>query len=134
MAIFGGWRLTRTGILFVIGIIVLAGLVTGGVFLVKNRGEATRRAEAVKIAEQNLKDQSEVAVQPVTVQETAAEAQTNQTTATATETVTAAASTAESLPQTGPAELQALGRILIVTLLAFSASFYVASRRVAKDL
>ena len=133
MAIFGGWRLTRTGILFVIGIIVLAGLVTGGVFLVKNRGEAARREEAVKIAEQNLEDQSKVAVQPAKAEETATEASSNQTTAV--ETAAAeAATTAEALPQTGPAELRALGRILIVTILALSASFYVASRRVAKNL
>jgi len=132
MAIFGGWRLTRTGILFIIGIIVLAGLVTGGIFLVKNRGEAVRREEAVKVAEQNLEDQSEVAVQPVPVQESTEQTEANPSAAT--ETTPVSASTSESLPQTGPAELQALGNVVIIALLAFSVSFYVASRRVSHHL
>lgn len=132
MAIFGGWRLTKAGILFVIGIVVLAGLVTGGVFLAKNRGEAARREEAVKIAEQNLEDESKVAVETTPVAEATDEAEETATEA-AEETVVAAAAP-EVLPQTGPAELQAIGNILIVTLLALSTSFYIASRRAAKDL
>ena len=144
MAAFGGWRLTRAGVLFVIGIIVLAGLVTGGVFLVKNRGESARRAEAVKVAEQELKDQSEVATQPVEEQtdkaaEEVAKADAEAAKAAATAKAEAdkaavAAATASQLPQTGPEEMAALGRILIVTILAVSVSFYVASRRAAKDL
>ena len=127
MAIFGGWRLTRLGVLFFVGIILLAGLVTGGVLLVKNRGEAARREEAVQIAEQELKDQSEVATQPVNAPETAEEAAP--TTPTDTESEPVAVVEAEALPETGPQEIAAIGRILAVAMLAFATSLYVASRR-----
>jgi len=133
MAIFGGWRVTRVGVLFIVGIIVLAGLVTGGIFLVKNRGEAVRREEAVKVAEQNLEDQSKVAVQPVPAEESTAQGATDPDAAGETVTSTPTA-TAEELPQTGPAELQAIGNIVIVALLALSVSFYVTSRRATQDL
>ena len=56
MTLFGGWRITRAGILFIVGVLVLGAIVTGGIFLVKNHGEAVRRDEAIKIAEQTLKD------------------------------------------------------------------------------
>jgi len=132
MAIFGGWRVTRVGVLFIIGIIVLAGLVTGGIFLVKNRGEAVRREEAVKIAEQNLEDQSRVAVQPVPAQESTVETAADPDT---TDEATAVpSSTTEALPQTGPSEVKAFVNIVIVAILALSASYYVTSRRTAKDL
>ena len=135
MALFGGWRLTKAGILFVIGVVVLAGLVTGGIFLVKNRGETARREEAVKIAEQNLKDESQVAVETTPVAEVTEEAEETQVVATeAAQEAVVAAANPEALPETGPAELQAVGNILIVTLLALTTSFYVASRRTAKDL
>ena len=140
MAAFGGWRLTRTGALFVIGIVVLAGLVTGGIFLVKNRGEAVRRDEAVKIAEQKLKDQSGVAT-PVTP--TATEETNNNSTdvpmdgSVAGVFVTEADNSgkdAAQLPETGPNDLQAISRIMIVAVLALSVAFYVSSRRKADSL
>ena len=140
MAAFGGWRLTRTGVLFVIGIVVLAGLVTGGIFLVKNRGEAVRRDEAVKIAEQNLKDQSEAAT-PVTP--TATEETNNNSTDVpmdgsvagvfVTEADTSGKDAAQ-LPETGPNDLQAISRIMIVAVLALSVALYVSSRRKADSL
>lgn len=52
-------RVTRAGVALTVGIIVLTGLILGGFFLVKNQGEQARRDEAIKIAEQNLKEQSE---------------------------------------------------------------------------
>jgi hypothetical protein len=141
MAAFGGWRLTRTGILFVIGILVLGGLVTGGVFLVKNRGEAVRRDEAVKVAEQNLKDQSKTdasgnkdkADDTAPAAENGAQGQSGTAIATpdgATNNGTVAANNPapSELPETGFGSLAGLGNILAVTILALSGAFYASSR------
>lgn len=141
MVVFGGRRLTRTGLLFVIGIIVLGGLVTGGIFLVKNRGEAVRRDQAVKIAEANLKDQSKTptATQPVNGG-TAEKDQTNTagtgtsattSTDTGTSDKTGVGSDASALPVTGPDDVLMFGRSMIVAILVFSVVSYVASRRAA---
>lgn len=50
---------TRSGILLTAGIIVVAAGLIGGLLWVKNTGEQARRAEAVKIAEERLKAESE---------------------------------------------------------------------------
>jgi len=141
MAIFGGRRLTRTGILFVIGIVVLAGLVTGAVFLVKGRGEQVRRDEAVKIAEQNLKEQSDGVVSQADQDaaddaakakaEADAKAAEEAKQAKAAQDAAIAAADPAQLPQTGPAD--DFGRVLIVTILATSVAFYVGSRRAAQQ-
>lgn len=122
MPIFNGWRITRAGVVFVIGILVLAGLVFGGIMLVQQRGEQARRDEAVKIAEQQLKEQSEVAKETNTEPVKTDEAQTNGTTVPATTTTT--------LPETGPELMQ----ILAVTALALSAAYYATSLRAARQL
>ena len=128
MAMFGGWRLTRAGVLFFVGVIVLAGLVTGGIFLVKNHGEAVRREEAIKIAEKNLEDQSKPDTIAVDTEATApaddVETVTTATTATA----------AEALPATGIDDLAGIGRILIVAVIAFAATSYISSRRAVQRL
>jgi len=129
MAVFGGWRLTRTGILFVIGILVLGGLVTGGIFLVKNHGEAVRRDEAVKVAEQNLKNQSEVESKPIATETT------DESTATSTDNGESAVVTppnTSELPQTGPAD--GIINVLVVAMLALSVAFYVSSLRARRTL
>lgn len=146
MAAFGGRRITRTGIIFIVGILVLGGLVTGGIFLVKNHGEAVRREEAVKIAEQNLKDQSKVVVtQPVN--DTGAENSDKAGTGTGAGTSTANPATTGStsgqsalatatgeLPVTGIDDLRFVGQATVLALLAFSVVSYVASRRAADQL
>ncbi|MBC7459707.1 hypothetical protein H7200_03285 [Candidatus Saccharibacteria bacterium] len=135
-----GLRITRAGIIFVVGIIVLAGLVFGGVMIAKNRGEQVRRDEAVKIAEQTLKDQSEaIATEAVddTSTTTAGSTGGSTTTAGATNTtgstdVIATTGTAPAqLPETGPAS--DLARLAIVTILAVSIAVYVASRRAVQQ-
>lgn len=140
MALLGGWRLTKAGILFIVGILVLGGLVTGGIFLVKNHGEAVRRDQAVKIAEQNLKDQSQVATQPVNSDNSSSNSnsssdQTNtNTTNNSSSSTTTTGSTATALPETGIDGIQSLGSILIIAMLAFSVASYVASRRASSRL
>jgi lysozyme family protein len=135
MAVFGGWRITRAGVLFIVGILVLGGLVTGGIFLVKNHGEAVRHDQAVKIAEQNLKDQSQTSTQPVTTDTSSNSDQTNTATTdsnstTNTDTSTATTGTdATTLPETGVDGLQVLGQTVIIAIVALSVAYYVSSRR-----
>lgn len=132
MAAFGGWRLTRAGILFIIGILVLGGLVTGGVFYVKNHGEAVRRDQAVKIAEQNLEDQSKTETKTTTN----TDKDQNQGSATpsaqgGTDTTTVASTNpgTSALPETGIDDLQVLGTSAVLAVVAFSVVSYVMSRR-----
>jgi FtsZ-interacting cell division protein ZipA len=132
MAIFGGWRLTKAGILFIVGIILLGGLVTGGIFLVKNRGEAVRRDEAIKVAQQNLEDQSKVATQPVNVP-SASEDTTKTETPASTDAAAPQADVTE-LPETGMDDILAIGRVAMVAVLAFSVASYIASRRAGQHL
>ena len=129
MAVFGGWRLTRTGILFFIGVLVLVGLVTGGIFLVKNHGEAVRHEEAVKIAEENLKNQSEVKTQPVDTVDSSDKTET--TSPDEAVKVVVEQTQPEVLPETGP---ESISNLLIIAILALSVSFYVASRRTTSHL
>jgi len=130
MALLGGYRITRTGILFVIGIIVLGGLVTGGIFLVENHGEAVRREEAVKLAEQNLREQSQTSTQPVNGEDT----DDTETVATNGTAPVPAGTNASELPVTGIDDLRFLGQAAILALLALSASYYIASRRATDTL
>lgn len=51
-------RITRAGVALTVGIIILTGLLIGGLLWVRHSGEQARRAEAVKIAEQQLQEQS----------------------------------------------------------------------------
>lgn len=123
MAIFSGWRITRTGIVFVLGIIVLAALVLGGIWLVRERGEQARREDAIKVAEENLEKQSEVATQPTNNgQQSGANTQT-QTTAPQTSTA--------ALPATG---IEDFAPVLIFAIVALAAGYYVSSRRAAARL
>ena len=133
MAVLGGWRLTRTGLFFIIGILVLGGLVTGGVFLVKNHGEAVRRDQAVKVAEQNLKDQSQVATQPVNTA-TSSDASSDAAKTNSTSTATTAGANATKLPETGIDDFKTLGNTIIVAIFTFSVASYVASRRASSRL
>ncbi|MDB5161654.1 MAG: hypothetical protein JWM52_162 [Candidatus Saccharibacteria bacterium] len=137
MAIFNGWRITRTGVVFVIGVIVLAGLVFGGVLLVRERGEQARRQEAIKIAEQNLENQSSA---PAASNDSSTSSSTEtatkpgvETSQTSTDTTTVATSSTETtseLPQTGPSFYP----VIIVALLALAAAYYLTSRRAVREL
>lgn len=123
MAILGGWRITRAGMLFVGGIIVLAALVFGGIWLVRERGEQARREDAIKVAEENLQKQSEVATQPTNNAQ-----QDNSSEQTPT-----------SVPQTGVEELPATGiedlaPVLVLAIVALAAGYYVSSRRALAEL
>lgn len=123
---FGGWRITRLGILFIIGVLLLGGLVAGGILVAQNRGETARRDEAIKIAEQKLKDDSQGVTQPIASDPAV---DTDKNTDDAPAVVTAADT--EALPETGPEDI---GNILAVTMLALSVALYVSSRRIGQHL
>lgn len=129
MAILGGWRITRTGIVFVLGIIILIGLVLGGIWLVRDRGEQVRRQEALKVAEQNLESQSETETQTNTESSPAPAATETESSGTAATSGTGGASSNE-LPQTGADA----SHIIIIALLALAAGYYASSRRAVREL
>lgn len=129
MAVWTGWRITRTGIVFIIGVVVLAALVFGAVWYVQQRGEQARRAEAVKIAEQNLTEQSKTATQPTKVDEGSNTSSSSNGTHSDTQPTTVATSTVE-LPATGPDA----SNIIVVTVLSLAVSLYIASRRMVREL
>ena len=52
-------RITRPGILVAVSIIVMAGALIGGLLWAKHAGEQARRADAVKVAEERLKSESD---------------------------------------------------------------------------
>ena len=136
MATFGGWRLTQTGIVFIVGILILGGLVTGGIFLVKNHGEAVRRDQAVKIAEQSLEDQSKIAAQQNKSTEPDSES-INSTGTPAEESkpsVSPSGSQSAVLPETGFDDTNVIERTAIIAILALSIAYYVSSRRALNTL
>jgi len=130
MSVFSGWRITRTGIIFVLGIIVLVGLVFGGIWLVRERGEQARRQEAVKIAEQNLESQSQAPAENEA--QTSTETVSAPTTNTETQqTATTAATPSNGLPETGPGDIT---QVIVVAILALAAGYYLTSRRALRQL
>ena len=112
MASMSGWRITRAGGIFIVVTILLAGLLIGGIYLVRERGKQARQQEAAEIARQNLE---EVADGPVVIAREEPEPtapDTNTTDPTPTE-----------LPETGPASL---GLLAVAALTFFSAAYGVS--------
>lgn len=129
-------RVTRAGVGLIIGIIVLAGLVWGGLYLVKQRGEVARRNETLKIAEQKLTDESN---KDVAIDQADKNGNTDTTTDKATQNDTSNGSASSNdlpstgpaqnvteLPQTGPTDLLAVVPLAAIT---FAAGSYIASRK-----
>ena len=137
-------RVTRAGMGLAVGIILLAAVVFGGLWLVKDRGEQARREEAVKIAEQKLNEESsrEVATESQGNQQEQEEQnqqeQANQqqngsatlpgATQNESENTNTSGTTATELPQTGPVE-NALVAIVAIGLITFTGVSYLRSRR-----
>jgi FtsZ-interacting cell division protein ZipA len=130
MAILNGWRITRTGVVFVIGVMVLVALVLGGIWLVRDRGEQTRRQEAAKIAEQNLQAQSEAPADVVqsTNNGTVAPTESTETDSPLVATTTGAAQS--TLPETGID----VSRVAIISVLVLAIAYYATSRRAVRGL
>jgi len=139
-------RITQAGVALTVGIIIVTALIIGGFFYVRNAGEQARREEAIKIAEQNLQDQSNEGValnddsknNSENSSDKPANSNSSDTTnnqATSNEGANSSNSTnnssssqsASELPQTGPAD--SLPAVVVLSLLSFSVVSYVNSRR-----
>ena len=138
----------RTGLALTVGIIILSLVALGGLYLVKNQGEQARREEAVKVAEERLKAESEqeVALENGAANESATEEETvveegsqsgDDQSASAGAGAGTGANTgagqgnggnvaaAEELPQTGSSEVLA---VVALGTLTFSVATYAVSR------
>lgn len=118
MPIFNRWQITRTGVVFVVGVILLVAVVFGGIWIVNQRGEQARRNEAIKIAEQNLENDSKVA------------GDTSVTQSTPDTTVDTHSDSSVELPKTGAD----LNQVIIVTILALAVAYYLTSRRAVREI
>jgi LPXTG-motif cell wall-anchored protein len=140
-------RITRAGVALTVGIIILTGLLIGGLFWVRQSGEQARRDEAVKIAEQNLEDQSgnDVALNEgdASKDETSNDDKSNTTDSeksdntsdTSTQdmpsTGTSTPEDADELPQTGTADVVPF---IALGLVTFAGVSYYRSRRTLLEL
>ena len=129
----------RTGLALTVGIIILSLVALGGLYLVKNQGEQARREEAVKVAEERLKAESEQEValengeanesvtEEVVVEEEsqAGSEQSAGSGAGAGQGTGGDVAAAEELPQTGSSEVLA---VVALGTLTFSVATYAMSR------
>ena len=130
--------ITRAGVGLVVGIILLAALVIGILFFVRERGEQARRTDAINIADQQLKEDSDNGIaanpendnsstksdeQAPTVQTPAQPApQSSSQTTPSTSTPNPS-----ELPKTGPVDQ--LGEVAVLSMLTFSVVSYAVSRK-----
>lgn len=131
-------RVTRAGVGLAIGIIILAVLVFGSLWFVRERGEQARRTEAINIADQQLKAESNqgIALNPdnttanpnsssesssPSTNDSSSNAQSNGSTA----ANGSSNSTATELPKTGATE----NAVIVIGLLAFASFSYLNSRK-----
>jgi hypothetical protein len=138
-------RITGSGVALTVGIILVTALIIGGFFLAKNSGEQARREESIKIAEQNLEEQSNEGV-ALNEGENSNESNTSGDDAAKDEAAKQEAAKNEStngnsnsssnqssnqatgeLPATGPADQ--LVNVVVLALLTFSVVSYISSRR-----
>jgi len=131
MAAFNGWRLTRAGVVFVVGIIVLALVVFGVIMFVRERGEQARRDEAIAVAEQNLEAQSEVSTSETSDTTTETETTPAESAPTVPTPTTPSAQQTAQLPATG---IEGIGPVIILAFVTLAISYYATSRRTARDL
>ena len=129
----------RTGLALTVGIIILSLVALGGLYLVKNQGEQARREEAVKVAEERLKAESEqeVALENGAANESATEEvvveeesqagseQSAGSGAGAGQGTGGDVAAAEELPQTGSSEVLTA---VALGVLTFSVATYAMSR------
>lgn len=144
-------RITAAGVGLTVGIIVLAAVIFGGLYLVKERGEQARREEAIKVAQNNLDQQSSETPalnegdeasnpQEGTTQggtdttgnqgstDTDTNADTETETNSGTSTDSASGDDVDTLPETGAGDIVPA---VAMGILTFSVASYVVSRRKA---
>ena len=123
-------NVTRAGVGLAVGIIVVALLVLGGLLIVRERGEQARREEAIAIADQQLKDESnqEIAIDSNEEANKDAESTNGSQAGTAGSGAAAnqsAGAAVTELPQTGPKEAS----IFAFAILAFAVASFIHSRK-----
>ncbi len=123
---------TRAGVGLVVGIIVLGLIVFGILWLVRDRGEQARHQEAINIANQQLKSQSDQGVALNKGDNSSSNSQnsnsTNQSGSTSTQSngsTSGSASNSSELPKTGPEATP----IIAVGLLTFAVVSFMRSRK-----
>jgi LPXTG-motif cell wall-anchored protein len=128
-------RITRSGVGLTVGIIVLALVVLGGLYFVRERGEQARREDAIEVAQENLESQSERESALNPSDENGDEATDDGSTADDGDqtqempvggTGQGGPAAPQELPATGPTETAAM---VIIGLLSFATASYVMSRR-----
>jgi len=126
---------TRAGVGLVVGIIILGLLVLGGLWLVRERGEQARRTEAINIAEQQLKEESNDGAALNTGEDSPAKPGDAATKPEGSTTIpqggvsTAQPQAASELPQTGPE----LVSFVAIGLLSFAVASFIRSRKLASN-
>jgi len=128
---------TRAGVGLVVGIIILGLLVLGGLYLVRERGEQARRAEAINVADQQLQAESDkdIAIStdgdddktPVKEEEPATTGQndTSDDSPVSPASPSTSPAAAAELPQTGPDAFSFVG----LGLLSFAVVSFIHSRK-----
>jgi FtsZ-interacting cell division protein ZipA len=119
---------TRASVGLVVGIILIALLVLGGLLLVRERGQQARREEAITIADQQLKEESKQGVALDTNEDdntTATESAPAPEPSSSTNATPAPAAASE-LPQTGPSAIS----FVAIGLLTFATASFVRSRTI----
>lgn len=124
-------QVTRAGVALTVGIIVVAGLIIGGLFWVRQSGEQARNDEAAKIAQEQLEEESnkDVALndgenKDENKDESKQEDDSN--TEQSPGSIPAGGQSTTELPQTGPSDALP---IVGAGLLAFASIAYYKSRR-----
>lgn len=118
---------TRAGVGLVIGIIILAALVFAGLWYVRERGEQAQRQEAINIAEEQLKAESD---KDVAIDSDKNKDENKESEEAIPQGGTGGAQPADSneLPQTGPADQ--FGAVLMVGAVTYLLARYLAARKV----
>lgn len=131
--------ISRVGtiIIFIIVALLLAGLVWAGFQFVQQRGEQARRDDAAEIARENLEEQSET---PVIADESSEGSTENGTDTTGQGTTAEEEESPASTPTTGtaPEQMPATGpeavQVIALAALVTSVTYFVVSRKAAREL
>ncbi len=145
MASTMGWRPTRAGIIYLVIAIILAAIVFGVAWFVRERGDQARQQDVVEVAKENLEESSDTPVIAEEEEETSNEGTTGtgndvavtdtNNSGTQTRDSSAAPGTENSaaeLPVTGPASN--LATLVLIAVATYGLTSVIVSRRSARQL
>lgn len=125
-------RVTRAGVGLAVGIIIVGLLVWGGLWFVRERGDQARRQEAINIANEQLKSQSE---QGVALNDGKEQNSNSQSQSSNNQSNNSGNQSSSTMPQTGtaPGELPKTGSestsLVVVGFLTFAVVSFLHSRK-----